>query len=158
MTTKSPFLIREATPADLETIVKFNCQLAKETEDKTLVESLIVPGVRTILANPAHGSYFVACQGERIVGQLMHTREWSDWRNGEIWWLQSVYVDQEYRRQGVFRALFGHLEQIAATNPQVIGLRLYAENGNTKALDVYRELGLETTGYIVLERFFRNSV
>lgn len=158
MTTETSIDIRPAKPDDWETIVEFNCRLAEESEGKILDRALIIPGVQTILANPAHGSYFVACHGARIIGQLMHTREWSDWRNGEIWWLQSVYVHKEFRRQGVFRSLFRHLEQLASRNPTVIGLRLYAEHANSKALDAYQQLGFQQTGYIVLERFFRNSL
>jgi GNAT superfamily N-acetyltransferase len=150
--------IRLAVPDDWDVIADFNCRLAAETEGKTLVPSIIGAGVRGLLSNPHRGRYFVACLEGKVVGQLMHTHEWSDWRNGEIWWLQSVYVHADHRRKGIFRALFKHLEKLAVESSDVVGLRLYAEGQNSRALDVYRTLGLELTGYIVLERFFRNSV
>ena len=146
--------VRLAILADWEIIADYNSRLATETEGKKLDSSTIAAGVQALLANPQHGRYFVACIGNRIVGQMMHTREWSDWRNGEIWWLQSVYVHPEYRRCGVFRALFRHLEKLAESTPNVIGLRLYAEKHNSKAFEVYRSLGLEHAGYVVMERFF----
>ena len=148
--------IRLAVADDWQTIKDFNIRLAAETEAKSLTPAVIEAGVKTLLQNPNHGRYFVACQREQIVGQMMHTREWSDWRNGEIWWLQSVYVHPEHRRQGIFRSLYRHLEELAQNDPNVIGLRLYAESQNAGALEVYRSLGLQETGYIVLERFFRN--
>ncbi len=152
---ESATLIRLAVSADWETIADYNTRLAMETEGKKLDPSTIAAGVQTLLANPQHGRYFIACMGDRIVGQIMHTREWSDWRNGEIWWLQSVYVHPEHRRCGVFRALFRHLEQLAESTPNVIGLRLYAEEHNSKAFEAYHSLGLAHAGYVVMERFFR---
>ncbi len=146
--------IRLAVPEDWEVIADYNSRLAFETEGKRLDNSTISTGVQTLLSNPQHGRYFVACIDDRIVGQLMHTREWSDWRNGEIWWLQSVYVHTEHRRAGVFRALFRHLEKLAESTPNVIGLRLYAEEHNSKAFEAYRSLGLVHAGYVVMERFF----
>ncbi|MGQ0636293.1 MAG: GNAT family N-acetyltransferase [Planctomycetaceae bacterium] len=94
---------------------------------------------------------------ERIVGQLMHTHEWSDWRNGDIWWLQSVYVLPEYRRQGVFRALLEHLRNEAQADPGVVGLRLYVEEHNIQAQRTYAKLGLQPGGYFVLEQMLRHS-
>ena len=150
--------IRPAVFEDWRTIADFNTELAEETEGKNLVPALIESGVKTLLLNPHRGRYFVACLGTKIVGQLMHTFEWSDWRNGEIWWLQSVFVHSEHRRQGVFRSLYRHLETMASRDASVVGLRLYAEEGNSNALEVYRSLGLEKAGYLVLEKIFRNSL
>ena len=153
----SQIVIRAADLGDCETIIEFNKCLARESEGKTLEPEQISAGVRTLLTHPHHGRYFVACMEQRIIGQLMHTREWSDWRNGEIWWLQSVYVDPGHRRSGVFRKLFQHLEELAQSSPDVIGLRLYAEEHNSKALDAYRSLGLSPAGYLVMERFFERK-
>ena len=150
--------IRLAMPDDWDVIADFNCRLAAETEGKTLVPSIIGAGVKGLLSNPHRGRYFVACFEGKVVGQLMHTHEWSDWRNGEIWWLQSVFVHSEHRRQGVFRSLYRHLETMASRDASVVGLRLYAEEGNSNALEVYRSLGLEKAGYLVLEKIFRNSL
>jgi GNAT superfamily N-acetyltransferase len=91
-----------------------------------------------------------------VVGQIMHTREWSDWRNGDIWWLQSVYVHADYRGQGVFRALFEHLQALARRSPDVVGLRLYVEQENDAARQVYVRLGLRPGGYDVLEDLWRD--
>ena len=143
--------IRLATPVDEDTVVDFNCRLAEESESKKLDRPTVQLGVRAILANPQHGRYFLANIGNQIVGQMMHTFEWSDWRNGEIWWLQSVYVHPNFRRQGVFRSLFQHLQSEAAASPNVVGLRLYVEEHNTSAQATYEQLGLKLAGYVVME-------
>ena len=144
--------IRAATHSDCKRIAEFNQRLAAETEDKTLDRATVEAGVSALLANSALGRYFIAEADGAIVGQLMHTREWSDWRNGEIWWLQSVYVDAGFRRNGVFRQLFDHLVVEARKNG-AIGIRLYVEKDNSTAQETYRRLGLEEPGYIVMERF-----
>lgn len=146
--------IRPAREDDWPTVADFNIRLAAETEDKRLDQPTVEAGVRTLLSNPALGRYFVACVDDRIVGQLMHTFEWSDWRNGEIWWLQSVYVHPEYRRVGVFRRLNVHLEELASAAPGVVGLRLYVENQNARAQQTYLSLGMTDPGYRVMEQIF----
>ena len=150
--------IRPAEFADWPIIAEFNTCLADETEHKQLNPDTITIGVQTLLSRPQLGRYFVACLEDRVIGQIMHTREWSDWRNGEIWWLQSVYVLGEFRQQGVFRALFAHLERLARSSPTVIGLRLYVEEHNTLAQEAYVKLGLKKAGYTVMEHIFRNEV
>ena len=145
--------IRPATLDDLETIVDFNVRLAAETEDTELDRETGRRGVRALLADRARGSYYVACQGG-IIGQMMHTREWSDWRNGDIWWIQSVYVHPDYRRQGVCRALYEHLQARAAADPGVVGLRLYVERGNARAQAAYAALGMRQGGYLVMQDLF----
>lgn len=147
--------IRAATFDDAETIAEFNGRLAAETEDKPLDPETVRSGVRALLNDQHRGRYFVACDSDgRIIGQLMHTFEWSDWRNGDIWWLQSVYVHADFRRQGVFRKLNQHLEQLAESTPGVVGLRLYVENENTRAQETYRSLGFIEPCYRVMERIF----
>lgn len=148
--------VRPATPADEEIVVDFNCQLAVESEGKQLHRPTVQLGVRAILANPQHGRYFLASVGEQIVGQMMHTFEWSDWCNGEIWWLQSVYVHPHFRRRGVFRSLFQHLQAEAAASPNVVGLRLYVEEHNKTAQATYDRLGLKLAGYVVMESLETN--
>ncbi len=147
----SALMVRPATPADAEVLIDFNCRLAAETEHKQLDRDTVSHGVRRALADPAKARYFVACLGGRPVGQVMHTWEWSDWRNGYFWWLQSVYVVPAHRGRGVFRALFEHLRALAELDPEVIGLRLYVERENAAAQQVYARLGLTPTGYLVLE-------
>ena len=146
--------IRRAISADWEVLVRNNCRLADETEGKRLDPARIVPGVQAVLADERKGRYFVACREQRIVGQLMHTWEWSDWRNGEIWWLQSVYVEPEFRRQGVFRALYSHLVELSRDNPDVVGCRLYVETANRPAQDTYSAVGMRPGGYLVMEQMF----
>ena len=147
-------VVRAAVPDDWPTIVDFNCRLAEESENIRLDPAKIQPGVQALLADSAKGRYLVACVGERIVGQLMHTFEWSDWRNGQIWWLQSAYVEPEYRRMGVFRRLFQHLHDAAAADPGVVGFRLYVERENHRAHQTYIQVGLQPAGYFVMERLF----
>lgn len=147
--------VRPAVAADEATLVDWNCRLARETEGKELDRALVVPGVRAVLADAHKGRYFVAEVDGELAGQLMHTREWSDWRNGQIWWLQSVYVAAEHRQGGVFRALFQHLAAAAEADPEVVALRLYCEAHNAAALATYRRLGMQDAGYLVLERRLR---
>lgn len=149
------FTIRPASVEDSEVITDFNCRLASETEDKQLDPETVRLGVQGLLNDARRGRYFVACTGDgRIAGQLMHTFEWSDWRNGDIWWLQSVYVHSDFRRQGIFRMLLQHLEQLAEATPDVVGLRLYVENENNRAQATYDSLGFADPQYRVMERMF----
>ena len=150
--------IRPATPDDWQTIVEFNCRLAEESEGKRLDRAHVEPGVQAVLADARKGRYLIAEAGGRPLGQLMHTREWSDWRNGDIWWLQSVYVHPDFRRAGVFRALFEQLRSEAEADPEVVGLRLYVEEHNTRAHETYRKLGLTNGGYFVMEKWHRRGV
>lgn len=143
--------IRPATAADAEFLAAGNAAMALETEHKHLDAAVVGAGVRAALADPAKGRYFVAELGGRRVGQLMFTYEWSDWRNGTFWWIQSVYVLPEARRGGVFRALFHHVEQIAERDPAVCGIRLYVERENAQAQATYRHCGLHDAGYVVME-------
>lgn len=146
--------VRPAEPVDWPTIVDFNCRIARETENKELHPERIAAGVQRLLEEPTKGRYFVACDGSDIVGQIMHTWEWSDWRNGEIWWIQSVYVLEEYRRRGVFRRLYDRLHAEAQQDPGVVGLRLYVESENARAQATYSGLGMDHTGYLVMEMLF----
>jgi len=144
-------VIREARPGDLETIVRFNAAMALETEHKTLDPDVVTSGVRRALADPGKGRYFLAEVDGRVVGQLMFTLEWSDWRDGWLWWIQSVYVDADWRGRGVFSRLYRHLADSAARTEDVRGLRLYVESDNARAQQVYRALGMHPAGYQVME-------
>jgi GNAT superfamily N-acetyltransferase len=148
-----PLIIRPAVPADAGTIVEFNCRLALETESKTLNGPTITRGVQALLADPAKGFYTVAEDGGAVIGQTLITMEWSDWRNGWFWWIQSVYVQAEHRSRGVFTALFEHLKAKAIAQGDVIGIRLYFEKDNHKAKAVYQKLGLTDTDYGMLEMY-----
>src|SRR4051794_21590053 len=143
--------IRRATAADEPVLVAFNTAIAWETERKTLSPDTLTAGVRAVFADPARGFYTVAERGGEVVGQMMVTFEWSDWRNGWFWWVQSVYVRADARRAGVFRSLYRAIEGRAAADPTVIGLRLYFERDNTRAQATYRALGMADTTYGVME-------
>lgn len=143
--------IRNATPDDAPIIAGFNSRLAEETEGSALDAALIGPGVARILADASLGCYWVAERDGEIVGQIMTTREWSDWRNGMLWWLQSVYVHPDHRRGGVFSALYRHVEALARQSPDVVGIRLYVEKDNTRAQRTYVKLGMTMTDYQVMQ-------
>lgn len=145
------FSIRDALAADAATIADYNSRMAEETEGRTLDPGTIGPGVAAVLTDPSKGRYWVAELDHIIVGQLMVTYEWSDWRNAAIWWIQSVYIPREYRRKGVFTALYRHVESMAAAEPGVCGLRLYVDNDNYRAQQTYDSLGMAKTGYLVME-------
>lgn len=142
--------IRQAGLDDLEAIVEFNRQLALETEGLVLEPTVLRQGVSAALHDPAKGFYTLAEQDGQPIGQTLITLEWSDWRNGYFWWVQSVFVDVDHRRKGVFRSLFDHLCRLAAADRQVIGVRLYVKKGNARGREVYHRLGLEEEGYELL--------
>ena len=150
--------IRAATHGDIEVIAANNGALALETEHRRLAPEIVRAGVAAALADSAKGRYFVAESAGRVVGQIMHTYEWSDWRNGCFWLIQSVYVAQEARGQGVFRRLFDHLHALARAQPDVCGLRLNVERDNTRAQQTYRRCGLVDSGYFVMEDDFSGAV
>lgn len=139
--------IRAGTLADEVVVAAFNAAMAMETEGKTLHEPTLRAGVRAALADPAKGFYLLAERGGEVVGQAFVTFEWSDWRNGWYWWIQSVYVAPAARRTGVFRALFDHIRRLALADPTVIGLRLYVEHANAAAQAVYTALGMAAEPY-----------
>lgn len=147
--------IRKAKPADAAIIAEFNRNLAWETEKLRLSRRVVDRGVRALLKDSSKGIYFVAEQDGEIVGQLMVTYEWSDWRNGNIWWIQSVYVASDFRQQGVFRKLFKHVEELGRSRREVCGLRLYVERNNRRAHRAYDRLGMKYTHYEIYERAFR---
>lgn len=148
--------IRSATPDDIPLLVDGNQRLAEETEDKRLDGEVLTAGLAALFQDRTKGQYFIAEVDGQPAGQIMNTYEWSDWRNGQIWWVQSVYVWAEFRQRGVFRALYEHLHQLARDTPDVIGIRLYVENDNKPAQEVYRKLGMKDPGYFMLQDMFIN--
>jgi GNAT superfamily N-acetyltransferase len=146
-------VVRPATAADAAVIVEFNRLLALESEGVTLDAAVLARGVNAVMTDPAKGLYFLAEEGGAAVGQTGITYEYSDWRNGWFWWIQSVYVRPESRRRGVFRALFTHIQEAARKDPEVIGLRLYVERENQRAHETYLGLGFEWTSYLVQEKY-----
>jgi len=142
--------IRPAYPREIGVLVEFNAAMARETEGRELEAARLREGVEAVFADAGRGTYYVALRGEEIVGALLVTGEWSDWRNGLFWWIQSVYVVPAARRSGVFRRLYEHVLERARGNPEVCGLRLYVDQDNTRAQEVYRRLGMAAARY----RFF----
>lgn len=149
--------IRAASPADRETLAVWAEAMALETEGKVLDAASIRAGIAAGLADPVKARYVVAEQHGRAVGTLMLTTEWSDWRNGWWWWIQSVYIAPEARRSGVFRALYAHVEAEARDTPGVCGLRLYVEKDNARAQATYAALGMLDARYRVFEAAVRHD-
>jgi len=148
------FSIREAVPQDAAVISNFNNQIAQETENRSLDPAIVDPGVATILSDASKGRYWVAEQDGAVIGQIMVTFEWSDWRNGTMWWIQSVFVHPQHRRRGVFSKLYRHVELLAQGEPDVCGLRLYVEEQNERAQATYLALGMNRPGYVVMQTVF----
>jgi GNAT superfamily N-acetyltransferase len=143
--------VRPAVPGDAGTLVEFNREMALETEGKELDPDHLRSGVDALFAEPHRGAYRVAEIDGRVVGGLMLTYEWSDWRNADFWWIQSVYVRPEHRRRGVFRALYASVGAEAREAERVCGLRLYVERENEAAQQVYRAVGMRESVYRLFE-------
>ena len=143
--------IREAEKYDIPVIAKFNQALAKETEDIKIDYETLVSGISNAL-NREECHYFLAELNGKVVGQIMITYEWSDWRNGIMWWIQSVFVSPEYRGKGIFRSIFYHVEQLAKKHPDVKTLRLYVMKNNLPGKSTYEALGMTNSGYVVYEK------
>ncbi len=146
--------IREAVASDAELIARYNALLAIESEGMQLAPDVAKAGAEAMFAEPSRGRYWLAAVDGTVVGQLMLTYEWSDWRNGMVWWIQSVYVNGDYRRRGVFSALYRHVESLARQDPEVCGLRLYVERDNARAQTTYEALGMRMTDYLVMQSMF----
>lgn len=149
--------IRDADESDARHIVRFNIAMAKETEAIELDAARAKLGVDQALADPSRARYFLAVVGGEVVGQTMVTLEWSDWRSGFFWWIQSVYVEPSSRRRGIFRALYQHVQQLAKADDNVCGIRLYVVAGNDRALQTYKNLGMEVTDYVLCEEDWSND-
>lgn len=146
--------VRSARLADAPTIADFNLALAIETEHLHLERATVLAGVQAGLADPTRAAYFIAEIEGQTAGCCMITHEWSDWRNGDMWWLQSVYVHPDFRRRGVFAAMYRHVEETART-AGVACIRLYVEQDNAAAKATYQSLGMSLTQYQVMERRLR---
>jgi ribosomal protein S18 acetylase RimI-like enzyme len=143
--------IREAVKSDITILAKNNQALANETENINLNLDTLISGVSNALdREDCH--YFVAETNKIVVGQTLITYEWSDWRNGLIWWMQSVFVLSNFRKQGVYRTLFNHIQNLARNNPKVKALRLYVIHNNQSGIKTYEALGMKDSGYIVYEK------
>ena len=143
--------IRRATLEDASAIADFNISMAMETEGKALNPDTIAKGVSNMIANPDMGFYLVAEDNNQVVGSLMITTEWSDWRNGLFWWIQSVFIIGPYRRKGIYRRLYNTVKTLAANEDNVCGYRLYVEKDNHPAQLTYENLGMQATDYLLYE-------
>ncbi len=141
--------------SDTSVVAEFNSRMAWETEKRQLDAERVRQGVAALLSDPAKGTYFLAEDDQdrtkTVAGQLLITYEWSDWRNGNFWWIQSVYVTEKFRGCGVFRALFNHIQTLAKERKDVCGLRLYMDAHNATARSTYERLGLKKTDYELFE-------
>jgi ribosomal protein S18 acetylase RimI-like enzyme len=142
---------RSATSADVPAIVEFQIAMARESEDLPLDRQVVSQGVAAVLENATRGRYYVAESDQRVIGCLLITYEWSDWRNGSVWWIQSVYVLPEFRRQGIYAGLYAHVKELANADPHVRGIRLYVDRRNERAQIVYSRLGMNGEHYQVFE-------
>lgn len=149
------WIIRAATAQDVPRLRDWAVAMALETEHKALDPGTVEKGILAVLDQPRRGAYFVAERGGEAAGTLMLTYEWSDWRNGDWWWIQSVYVAPQQRRQGVYAALYAHVLAGAKADPAVCGLRLYVERENANAQRTYESLGMVDAGYLMYETAIR---
>jgi GNAT superfamily N-acetyltransferase len=150
--------VRLARPEDVATIVSFSAAMALETEGRHLDLTRLREGTMALFESPVHGFFMVAevdsANQPQLVGQLMITYEWSDWRNGVFWWIQSVYVDPKWRRRGVFRRMHQAVMQEARERRDVCGVRLYVDKDNPIAHATYERLGLLRSAYQIYEADF----
>lgn len=143
-------LIRKATLADAPLIIDFQLKMAMETEEIKLAPETVTMGVNGIFQNQERGQYYVADENGKAVASLLITYEWSDWRNCNVWWFQSVYVIPEYRRKGIFRKMYNHIKRLAEKQ-DIAGLRLYVETKNATAQKTYEALGMSSGHYSFYE-------
>jgi ribosomal protein S18 acetylase RimI-like enzyme len=146
--------IRKATISDLPTIVDFMLKMAKETEDLILSSAILSPGIESGLNNSNKAEYFIAEIDGKIAGSLMITKEWSDWRNAWILWIQSVYTVRKYRKMGVYKALYNFIEKKVEESQEYCGIRLYVDSTNHTAIKVYTKLGMNGNHYKLFERMY----
>ncbi|NQV16744.1 GNAT family N-acetyltransferase [bacterium] len=143
--------VRKAGTQDVPQNTAFNTAMAMETESLELDPTILKKGVEAVMSDPLKGFYLVSELENRIIACLLITFEWSDWRNGLFWWNQSVYVDKEFRRQGVCKRMYEHLEETVREKKDIAGLRLYVEINNDAAQSTYNELGMEKPKYVLFE-------
>jgi GNAT superfamily N-acetyltransferase len=143
-------LIRKAKPSDAASIVDFQLRMALETENIELIPEIVTKGVDAVFQDQSKGQYYVADSGGKIVASLLITYEWSDWRNCNVWWIQSVFVIPEFRRNGIFRKMYSYIKQLAEEQ-DIAGLRLYVETKNSGAQKTYEALGMNSEHYAFYE-------
>lgn len=142
---------RKAKREDIPSIVNFNQAMALETESISLDETILENGVETLFTDPSKGFYIVCEVDGQPVACLMITYEWSDWRNGTFWWIQSVYVKTQYRKKGLYKQMYWFIKTLVDSNNDISGIRLYVDNENTNAQNVYKNLGMKLSNYQMFE-------
>ena len=147
----SEVVYRNATRDDANAIIEFQLAMARETEELELDRDVLTRGVAAVFDDPNKGRYYVAVADGVVVASLMITFEWSDWRNGMVWWIQSVYVRPEHRRRGIYGGLYTHVRDMIAGDAAVRGIRLYVDERNRPAQEVYARLGMNGEHYRVFE-------
>ena len=143
--------VRVAKHTDVVSLVKFNQLMAWETEKKELDLDILSKGVSALISDETKGFYLVAEKNEQVVGSLMVTTEWSDWRNAVFWWIQSVYIAPDYRRKGIYAQLYSQVKVLAEQQKDVCGFRLYVEKENIIAQKTYESLGMQASHYLMYE-------
>jgi ribosomal protein S18 acetylase RimI-like enzyme len=143
--------IRKATRNDIPVLVDFQCKLALESENVTLEKDVVVLGMNAMFDDPTKGSYYLAVDGHEIAGCHMITYEWSDWKNGMVLWIQSVYVRESFRKQGVFKKMYDNITDIIKEDSGLRGLRLYVDKSNDRAMKTYEAMGMDGSHYTVYE-------
>ena len=144
-------IVRKATIDDASIIVSFQLAMAEETEHLILEPMIVDAGVKAVFEDPNRGNYYVAENNGEVVGSLLTTFEWSDWRNGTVLWIQSVYVLPEYRRHGIYRSMYSYLQQLVLNDNSLRGIRLYADISNTPAHLTYLKMGMNADHYQTFE-------
>ncbi len=144
-------LVRKAKAEDLNSILEFQLAMASETEGIELDRETVKKGVAAVLNDPSKGFYYLAEKESQVIGSLLTTFEWSDWRNGTVLWIQSVYVLPEFRRKGVYSKLYGYIKELVLNDSYLKGIRLYADKSNEAAHKVYQKLGMTHDHYVTFE-------
>ncbi|MEJ7643032.1 MAG: GNAT family N-acetyltransferase [Chryseolinea sp.] len=143
--------VEKASIKHIGDLVNFQQRLAQETEEVILSAEVLHTGLTAMFDDPSKGVYYVALSGEEVVGCHMTTTEWSEWKNGTVLWIQSLYVVEPYRKFGVFKAMFRNLTDMVNNNSNFIGIRLYVDKSNTRAMKVYESMGMDGSHYTVYE-------
>ena len=144
-------MIREATTKDIPTIIDFQQKMAWETERVKLDPAVLAAGVKNLFQDINKGKYYVAEENGVVIGSLMTTYEWSEWRNGTVLWIQSVYIAEDHRGKGIYKKLYDHIQQLVKNSSDLRGIRLYVDKTNKAAQQVYEKLGMNGEHYQVFE-------
>ena len=143
--------ITTADKSHIDTIVNFQAKMAWQTEELELDTVTVTKGVTAVFEDPAKGAYYVAKDGDKVIACLLTTPEWSEWRNGTVLWIQSVFVEEDYRKQGIFRQMYSYLKEMVMAEENLMGLRLYVEKTNLRAQKVYEAIGMNGDHYQFFE-------